>query len=44
MLSVPAVISGSNYEFHLPRPAFHLDRLYAFEGNVFTFCIDCAGL
>lgn len=44
MLSVPAVISGSNYEFHLPRPAFHLDRLYSFEGNVFTFNIDCAGL
>jgi chemotaxis protein CheX len=44
MLSVPAVISGSNYEFHLPKPAFHLDRIYGFEGNVFTFCIDCAGL
>jgi len=44
MLSVPAVISGSNYEFHLPRPAFHLYRLYAFDGNVFTFSIDCAGL
>jgi len=35
MLSVPAVISGSHYEFHLPKPAFHLDRIYAFEGNVF---------
>jgi chemotaxis protein CheX len=44
MLSVPAVISGSNYEFHLPKPAFHLDRIYSFDGNVFTFCIDCAGL
>jgi chemotaxis protein CheX len=44
MLSVPAVISGSNYEFHLPRPAFHLDRTYIFEDNVFAFCIDCAGL
>jgi len=44
MLSVPAVISGSNYEFHLPKPAFHLDRVYCFEGNVFTFSIDCAGL
>lgn len=44
MLSVPAVISGSNYEFHLPRPAFHLDRIYGFDGQVFTFNIDCAGL
>jgi len=44
MLSVPAVISGSNYEFHMPRPAFHLDRAYGFEGHVFTFGIDCSGL
>jgi chemotaxis protein CheX len=44
MLSVPAIISGANYEFHLPKPAFHLDRLYGFDGNVFSFCIDCAGL
>jgi chemotaxis protein CheX len=44
MLSVPAVISGSNYEFHLPAPAFHLDRSYRFDGQVFTFYIDCAGL
>jgi len=44
MLSVPAVISGSNYEFHLPRPAFHLQRSYVFDGCVFTFCIDCMGL
>jgi chemotaxis protein CheX len=44
MLSVPAVISGSNYEFHMPRPAFHLERGYGFAGNCFTFCIDCAGL
>ncbi len=44
MLSIPAVISGSNYEFHLPRPAFHLDRAYAFDGHRFTFAIDCAGL
>ncbi len=44
MLSVPAVISGSNYEFHLPKPAFHLDRTYGFDGHRFTFCIDCVGL
>jgi chemotaxis protein CheX len=44
MLSVPAVISGSNYEFHMPKPAFHLDRAYAFDGHRFTFCIDCVGL
>jgi chemotaxis protein CheX len=44
MLSVPAVISGSNYEFHMPKPSFHLDRGYRFDGQSFTFCIDCAGL
>lgn len=44
MLSVPAVISGSNYEINLPAPAFHLDRTYVFDGQSFTFCIDCAGL
>lgn len=44
MLSIPAVISGSNYEFHLPRPAFHLDRAFDFDGSRFTFSIDCAGL
>jgi len=44
MLSVPAVISGSSYEINLPAPAFHLDRAYVFDGQVFTFSIDCAGL
>jgi chemotaxis protein CheX len=44
MLSVPAVISGSNYEINMPAPAFHLDRTYFFEGQSFTFTIDCAGL
>ena len=43
MLSVPAVISGSNYEINLPAPAFHLDRTYLFETYAFSFCIDCAG-
>jgi chemotaxis protein CheX len=44
MLSVPAVISGSNYEINLPAPAFHLERTYIFDAQTFTFCIDCAGL
>jgi chemotaxis protein CheX len=44
MLSVPAVISGSNYEFHMPMPAFRLERTYAFEGHRFTFLISCVGL
>jgi len=44
MLSVPAVISGSNYEINLPAPAFHLERAYVFDAQTFTFCIDCAGL
>ncbi|AXC09507.1 Chemotaxis protein CheX [Acidisarcina polymorpha] len=44
MLSVPAVISGSDYEFHLPRPAFHTQRTYCFVGQLFTFSIDCQGL
>jgi chemotaxis protein CheX len=44
MLSVPAVVSGSNYEINLPAPAFHLDRAYVFDAQIFTFCIDCAGL
>jgi chemotaxis protein CheX len=44
MLSVPAVISGSNYEINMPAPAFHLDRAYTFDGQTFNFSIDCAGL
>ena len=44
MLSVPAVVSGSNYEINLPAPAFHLDRTYLFDGESFAFSIDCAGL
>ena len=44
MLSVPAVVSGSNYEINLPAPAFHLRRSYAFDGEGFSFSIDCAGL
>ncbi|MBV8520769.1 MAG: chemotaxis protein CheX, partial [Acetobacteraceae bacterium] len=44
MLSVPAVVSGTNYQLHMQKPDFRLDRGYRFDDKVFSFCIVCDGL
>ena len=44
MLSVPAVVSGTNYELHMQKPDFRLDRAYRFGEHVFAFSIVCDGL
>lgn len=43
-LSVPAVITGRNYQLHVQAPEFRLDRTYRFEDAVFEVTIICDGL
>ncbi|HWE87548.1 MAG TPA: chemotaxis protein CheX [Terracidiphilus sp.] len=43
-LSVPAVITGSNYELHVQAPEFRLRHVYAFDGVRFEVTILCDGI
>jgi chemotaxis protein CheX len=43
-LSVPAVITGSNYRLHVQAPEFQLHHAYQFEDACFDVTIVCDGL
>jgi chemotaxis protein CheX len=43
-LSVPAVITGRDYNLHVQAPEFRLQHVYAFEGMSFEVTILCDGL
>jgi|HubBroStandDraft_1064217.scaffolds.fasta_scaffold58390_3 chemotaxis protein CheX len=43
-LSVPAVITGSDYNLHVQAPEFQLHHAYAFEGHTFAVTIVCDGM
>lgn len=43
-LSVPAVITGSNYKLHVQAPEFQLRHTYEFEGCRFEVTILCDGI
>jgi len=43
-LSVPAVISGRDYNLHVQAPEFHLHHVYRFEDASFEVTIICDGL
>jgi chemotaxis protein CheX len=43
-LSVPAVITGRDYELHVQAPEFQLRHTYAFEGTNFEVMIVCDGI
>jgi len=43
-LSIPAVITGSNYNIHVQAPEFRLHHTYRFEDSVFAVTIICDGL
>jgi chemotaxis protein CheX len=43
-LSVPAVITGRNYQLHVQAPEFRVDRSYRFEDAGFEVTIICDGL
>lgn len=43
-LSVPAVITGRDYNLHVQAPEFKLNHSYSFEGAVFDVTIICDGL
>ncbi|HEY3703665.1 MAG TPA: chemotaxis protein CheX [Terracidiphilus sp.] len=43
-LSVPAVITGRNYNLRVQAPEFRLLHVYAFEGMKFEVTILCDGL
>jgi len=43
-LSVPAVITGSNYRIHVQAPEFKLHQSFSFEDTVFAVTIICDGL
>jgi chemotaxis protein CheX len=41
MLSTPAVVTGTNYQLHIQRPEFRLERYYRFEGCSFALTLVC---
>lgn len=43
-LSVPAVITGTNYNLHVQAPEFQLHHIYAFDDTRFELTIICDGL
>jgi chemotaxis protein CheX len=43
-LSIPAVITGSNYHIHVQAPEFRLHHIYRFEETAFAVTIICDGL
>jgi len=43
-LSIPAVITGSNYRIHVQAPEFRLDHNYRFDDATFSVTIICDGL
>ena len=43
-LSVPAVITGSNYNLHVQAPEFQLHHFYRFDESSFEVTIVCDGL
>jgi chemotaxis protein CheX len=43
-LSIPAVISGRNYEIHVQAPEFRLHHTYRFADSIFEVTIICDGL
>ncbi len=43
-LSVPAVITGSNYHLHVQAPEFQLHHMYRFEDASFEVTIVCDGI
>ena len=43
-LSVPAVITGRNYNLHVQSPEFRLHHIYRFEDACFEVTIICDGL
>lgn len=43
-LSVPAVITGSDYELHVQAPEFKIRQSYSFEDTQFEITIVCDGL
>jgi len=43
-LSIPAVITGSNYDIHVQAPEFRLHHSFQFERSAFDVTIICDGL
>jgi chemotaxis protein CheX len=43
-LSVPAVITGCDYDLHVQAPEFRLHRTYTFDGGEFAVTIVCDGM
>lgn len=41
MLSTPAVVTGTNYQLHIQRPEFCVDRHYRFEEQALSISIVC---
>jgi chemotaxis protein CheX len=43
-LSIPAVITGRDYNLHVQAPEFQLNHRYAFNGVAFSVTIVCDGI
>ena len=43
-LSVPAVITGRNYDIHVQSPEFRMQHFYSLDGDPFDVTIICDGI
>jgi chemotaxis protein CheX len=44
MLSTPAVVTGTNYQLHMQRPEFCIERNYQFEEHTISVSIICESI
>jgi chemotaxis protein CheX len=44
MLSTPAVVTGTNYQLHMQRPEFRVDRSYQFEEHTVSISLICEAI
>jgi chemotaxis protein CheX len=44
MLSTPAVVTGTNYQLHMQRPEFRVDRSYQFEEHTVSISLICESI
>ncbi|MBW4027585.1 MAG: chemotaxis protein CheX [Acidobacteria bacterium] len=44
MLSIPAIVTGSNYQLHMQSPEFSIERCYQFEDQIIDFKVICESI
>lgn len=44
MLSTPTVVTGTNYQLHIQRPQFRIERCYGFDRHMFSLTVVCESM